>query len=151
MANFIFFLFFILFSSKVDAVTSVNTSVSTSGNSYVKTETNVESNSSSTTDISVSNSSSTIYTDSDGIKAHKKIEVSVNGKKKVLETTEPGTHTLTVIEPTIAGNGKGTNAQIVATPSAFPQFPYENQTLRDYIIGEIKRIFSFFPLFSAKN
>lgn len=78
------------------AGTSIKTEVTTTGNSQVNVQSNVKGESSSTVSVnSTNNASATTQSTSDG-KIYKKIEVEVNGKKKTVETTEPGTTTVEI-------------------------------------------------------
>lgn len=96
---------------------SMKTEVSTSGDGQIVVESNVSSSQNSKTEVRVENSQTTVIEDGDA-KDYKKVEVTVNGEKKVFESEEP-----------------------IATPEVSIDFPKKEITIVQYIADEMRRVF----------
>lgn len=117
--------------------TSASTNVKTEGNSKVYVEQKVNSNSESTVEVHTNTSSVTgqiqaAITGIDDQKVKSRVEVEVNGQKKVVESDKPGSINVAVSE----------NGQVDFQKSA------NSSTLTQYIVERIqtllKNIFSGF-------
>ncbi len=127
---------------------SMQNNVTTTGNSDVHVESSVTQSSTHTTNIHVSNSANTTANNSD-TKTHTKMEVTINGKTKKLETDEPGNHILDMNEETATSSATlNTTKPIEAVPIAFTG---KTISVGDYIKNAIQNVFrNFFSLFGRK-
>jgi len=113
--------FLLAVAGTVSADSYVYTNVSNGTSSYMNTS--VTSTGGSSADVHVENkveNSSTSNT-ATAQSVHKKIEVTVNGEKKVIESTEPGETKVEVTNGTVnVTTGKGNAPTATPAPSATP-------------------------------
>lgn len=136
---------------------SVQNNVTTAGNSDVYVESSVNQSSTQTSDVHVSNSTTTTSNNSN-TKTHKKMQITINGKTKMLETDEPGTHTLEIKEGTGSAkaditidNSANSNTNVRNISNNIPQFKGETISISQYIQETIQKFFTnFFSAFGKK-
>lgn len=142
--------FFVAFMLPVAVIStqggvSVQNNVTTSGNNDVHVESSVNQSSTQTSDIRVSNSATTT-SDNANTKTHKKMQITVNGKTKTLETDETGTHTLEMNE-----GADSAKADVTAqTKGISNQFKGETISIGRYIQESIQNFFRNFFSFGRK-
>ena len=117
--------------------TSVRTDVNTTGDGEVKVETDVSSSSSSKTEVSVKNESSSTYKDGKS-SSYKKIEIEVNGEKKIIESTNEGEMQLTANETSESSKTDDSGS----TESV--GFRKQEITISEYIAEQLQKWFGKF-------
>lgn len=124
--------------------TTMQNTVETSGNSDVYVESTLNQSSIQKSDVSVSNSATTTSNNSDS-KTNTKMEITVNGKTKTLQTNEPGFHKLEINE----SSESATALQDLSGNDA--QFKGETLSIGQYIRESIQNFFNnFFSRFGKR-